>query len=167
MGLAELAETLRGAIASRDGAKLEAIGAEVTSTWLLDENTADQTTDLLIETLSDPTVYRVNGVEHLLFPLAIDFQELSERQRSRLLNALTQDPTKYTAEGPRLAAADILSRKYPPDAALKVFERGLAMQDPAAEEFAVFGLDVLLRRKDTPDAVKQRARALLRSAGDQ
>ncbi len=78
---------------------------------------------LLLEVLSRPNLFSVEGAETFLYQTYASRDALSPKQREKLFELLVDQYPSYTKSQLCLVAADFLSRGYPPAVALGAIER--------------------------------------------
>jgi hypothetical protein len=143
------AEHLRAAlfrnVSGTDPNLCQDLATQFADDMLLKDAVPDDYFELFLEILATQELYEMPGVSDLFTTLYIEREKLTERQKSRLIDAIAANYHSFSDDSLCLVICDMVARVWDPDIALGALEEMAKTHHPKAVNAVCVALEVILR----------------------
>jgi len=161
MNLAPFVQRLSAAVVAKDKAAIEKVCFDLEYTQLECEFWAEEVFNFFADALQDRAVCSVKGSSSLVMSLYDDFDKLTKFQAANLLVIFDENADAYGDEMLRHSVSDMVARKYPAEAAMKLFKKWRQSNSSERLHMAQVGLEVLIMSGRLNPNAEKSARLLL------
>jgi hypothetical protein len=132
------------------------------------EHAPDEHVDFVCRVLSEASMAKRPGLEHLVLALYADREKLSETQLRRFVDCVANSFSLVTDKNLAFASCDFIARVLPPSDALLLIRELTAKSTSQAALAGVFvGLDILRRQARASEAMRLDAVELAIAAAEE
>ena len=124
---------------------------------LLKDAVPDDYFELFLDILETQELYEMSGVSDLFTTLYVEREKLTERQKSRLIEAIVANYHSFSDDSLCLVICDMVARVWDPNIALGALEEMAKTHHPKAMNAVCVALEVILRHVERGSELYLRA----------